>query len=353
MSPIRRLYLYTVATLSLVVLLIASVICGRELASLLLAGRAPFASEDAHSALLGAALAQLARGAAGVWLGLGVVALLLWAVHWFLADRPARPLTLAGAAERRSPVRKAYLYLGQGASLLALLTQVAPLLNALLRVLTGQGTATLDGWPARQAGMAVGAAIALLFWLGLRRTALRDGDFGLESGRAASIRRTYYALVIFAGSVLAAVGAAELVRAILRLGGQVLAFDKPAGVSWRTELVVPLTALVIGPAAGADRPGPRDRLALSGPAPSQELNAFSRVTLVYGAILAGTGATLLSLGYLLWQGLLICCLLGGDRGCAAGPLGRPACGAVGLPAGWHRRLDPGGPRRPGGRDPRG
>ena len=112
MSTGRRRYLYTVALLSYVALLVALIMSSRELIRLLLADSA---STDW--------LLVLPRSALGPWLLAAGVAAILWGIHWSLANRPARALTMSSASERAAPVRKAYLYLGQGTALAFVVAQ--------------------------------------------------------------------------------------------------------------------------------------------------------------------------------------------------------------------------------------
>ena len=103
MSTGRRRYLYTVALLSYLALLISLVMSSREIIHVIWA--------DTPSRTWPP---EFLRGEVAPWLLIAGVAAILWIIHWSLANRPARALTMSASVERASAVRKAYLYLGQG-----------------------------------------------------------------------------------------------------------------------------------------------------------------------------------------------------------------------------------------------
>ena len=111
MSDGRRIYLYTVALLSYFALLAALTFLARRMVEALLS----------DASFVGTLISG--RGTIGL-ISVGAAAA-AWGIHWFLANRAARPLTLTGAAERSSIVRKAWLYLGQGGSQAAAVAQAA------------------------------------------------------------------------------------------------------------------------------------------------------------------------------------------------------------------------------------
>ena len=288
MSTGRRRYLYTVALLSYVALLISLIMSSRELIRLLLADSP---SQDW--------LLALPRSALAPWLLAAGVAAIIWVIHWFLANRPARALTMSAAGERASSVRKAYLYLGQGAALALIVAQAWTAVADVIKL--GFGLPDSDPTPvsARLFALAVGAMIALIFWGYLRWETVRDGDFGRESGRAANWRRAYFYLAALAGSTLAMVGAGESVRRLV----VALTNSSAHGEGWQVLLANCLAALAIGAPLAFAAWGTANRLARN--APALEMNALSRVLLRYGDLLFGTLATLLAAGYLLAQVLML------------------------------------------------
>ena len=288
MSTGRRRYLYTVALLSYVALLISLIMSSRELIRLLLADSP---SQDW--------LLALPRSALAPWLLAAGVAAIIWAIHWFLANRPARALTMSAAGERASAVRKAYLYLGQGAALTLVVVQAWRAVADVIKL--GFGLPDADPTPAsaRLVALAVGAIIALIFWGYLRWETVRDGDFGRESSQAANWRRAYFYLAALVGSTLAMLGAGESVRRLI----VALTNSSARGEGWQVLLANCLAALAIGAPLAFAAWGTANRLARN--APALEMNALSRVLLRYGDLLVGTLATLLTAGYLLAQVLML------------------------------------------------
>ncbi len=276
MSTGRRRYLYTVALLSYVALLAALILCSRELIHLL-----------------------LADSPAQDWLLAAGVSAILWGIHWYLANRPARALTMTAAGERAATVRKAYLYLGQGAALALVVVQAWRAVAEVIKL--GFGLPDSDPTPirARLVALAVGAVIALIFWGYLRWETVRDGDFGRESSRAANWRRADFYLAALAGSTLAMVGAGESVRRLILA----LTNSSARGEGGQVLLANCLAALAIGVPLAFAAWGTANRLARN--APALEMNALSRILLRYGDLLLGTLATLLTVGYLLAQVLML------------------------------------------------
>jgi hypothetical protein len=231
------------------------------------------------------------------WLLLSLLGLLVWVAVWDAANRAARPLTLAGAAERSSVSRKMFLYVGQ----LAALATAAGLMfwalrSAVLRLfaLVGLG-AYAPGWPIFQVA---GAAIALLTWGYLRWQTLSDGDIGREHGSGVRWRRMYSYGVALAGLLLGIGGGGELVRSLIQFARQPLVADAP----WRVPFATALAALIVGVLLSGI--GWRWSTRAVQVQPTGELNALSRVLLRHAGLLLSALITLVSLGYLIDQAIL-------------------------------------------------
>jgi len=279
MNANRRLFLYSTALAGLLLLLASALVLVRQYASDLL-GKPSAATVPA-----------------GLTLPLLVVALIgliAWVVPWGIANHAARPLTMAGAVERASPARKAYLYAGQFAALAAIVIQAGLALRALFLPMLDGATAELKAWLAAPVSLAAACIVALVFWGYLRWETVRDGDFGHEPDRGANWRRAYVYLAALVGSFLAIAGAGELLRTLLTVlnGGTGIA-------SWQGRVANSLAALIVGAPLALLTWGRADRQAVN--APAAEVHALSRVALRYGGLFAGTVVTLFSLGYLLDQ----------------------------------------------------
>lgn len=259
-----------------------------------------------YTAALVALLIFLAGSTLAIWqfvtgespvVGAGVAAagLIAWGVHWWLASRAARPLTMAAAAERSAPARKAYLSLAQLAALAAAIAQAFVAVRlALLRLLSAEASAA----GSQISALAAGAVVALLVWGFVRWTAVRDGDFGRELSRGASWRRAYVYLAALAGGILAAGGGWLALNAVITRLWQPLA----EGGGWRVPFAEGLTALVVGGPLALFAWDRADRQAVA--APAAEVNALSRVLLRYLGLLFGTLGTLASAIYLVGQAVL-------------------------------------------------
>lgn len=276
---VRRSYLYAAASVGLLL----------ALAGLLLAARGAAGGWTASVPLadLPAALTRVIP-----WLALFVIGLVVFGVAWGLANRAARPLTLAGAAERGAVSRKAVLYGGQLATLavtagLAVLALRGSALHLFAQA--GLGPEAV-GWPVPQAESAV---LAFLLWIYLRYETLHDGDLGREQGLAVGWRRGYTYLVALGGLALSIGGAGEFVRSIIALGIAPLAPDAP----WREPMAGAAAAVLVGIPLAATAWRWSTRAAEARPGP--EMNALSRVLLRYIGLFIGAVFTLVSLNYLI------------------------------------------------------
>ncbi len=273
MGGTRRLYFYSAAAVGFLALLAGAVFTARHVAIAWLSGRP---------------LAALAvETGAGLWLLLAVGGLAVWLGHWIPANRAARGLTMAAAAERGSFPRKAYLYLGQSVALLALLAGVFLAIRAGLLWLTG-GSAT----PGQAILSAAGAFPALVTWAYLRWETARDDDLGREPGAAIYLRRAYAYFFAALGLVLAFSGTGELLRSVISL----LARPLDAAAPWRDVLANATAALIVGLPLTLLAWRFANRAAQV--APAVEMNTWGRVLLRYLALLVGASVTLVSASYL-------------------------------------------------------
>ncbi len=287
MTRSRRTYLYSVALFGLVASLTGLVsflwraVSGR-MASLL--GAEPPGGFLSTSAL--------------PWLLLFLLASATWIFHIVMANQAARPLTMAAAVERASPERKAYLYMGRLAAVVALVGQLWLLIRAVVTAFLDGGVDRLAAEAAWPVALVTGAVAALTYWLYLRHEARRDGDLGQEQGSGARWRRAYTYLAALAGAALAFGGGGEL----LRVGIRLLLTPLSGDTSWHVSAAGALAALALGLPLASLAWGVANRAASAHPAP--EVNALSRVLLRYAGVLAATLVTLIAFGYLIEQVIL-------------------------------------------------
>lgn len=304
MSRSRRLYLYGVALFGLVVSLVSLIMfLWREGAR----RAAAFVNGDLPDSRL--------LTAAWPWLVLFVLATATWLFHIIMANREARPLTMAGATERAAAERKMYLYGGRLSVIAILAAQLWLLIRAVVIAFLDGGADGLRagiGWPS---GLALGALAAFGYWFYLHREARADGDLGHERGAAVGWRRLYTYGAALAGAVLAFGGGAELIRAAIR----VLMTPLSGDTAWHVPAAAALAALVIGLPLASFAWRAANRAASFHP--PAEANALSRVLLRYDGVLIATIITLVTFGYLIEQVILRA--IGRPDGVA----GRPLLGA--------------------------
>ncbi len=274
-----RFFAYIVALLGLWAALAAAIMLGRALVTL-----------GASRASPGAVLGVLATGPGATWLWLGVAAATVCAGAWALAERQTLP------AERDAAGRKALLYVGQMASLAALIFQVIRTIIAILnRPAYPENAVEIVQW-------AVGAAIALVFWAFLRWVTVGDGDFGQEASNAAGWRRLYYYGGAAAMLCLFLFGLLELLRIILGVG---LGAARVAAVTDRARFVqAAALALVGAPAWWALWWAQQARARSPDPFGARERAALTRRLYLYTVIMAAAAAFFFGVGMSLF-GILV------------------------------------------------
>ena len=247
------------------------------------------------------------------WLAGALVAMFIWGLHWHLANREARNLTIAGGAERGSTARKAYLWMGQFGALTFLAVEAGlALYYGFLWILTAQAATRLPQalWLPQAAAGALGASLSLVFWFFLHRLTVWDGDMGAEPGQGASWRRAYYYLGTGLATLIATLGAGEFLRTFLSVAAGVYFFSTGAGdvANWRALSAASLAMVIVALPMAIIlwlRANRLIEMTSSAESLMDEVNALSRKLLVYAGMMAGTGLTLVTFGYLVWQGLLV------------------------------------------------
>ena len=183
LSAIRRLYVYVVAFVSLVVGLTGAAALLDTLSRLWLdtfgaglAGTPGFARAVASSA------------------GLLLVATPIFLVHWSLAQRHR-----AEPDERDSVLRKLFLYAATALSVSLLLVNVYWLVEGLMGLALGaparESSILPAGWLAWTATAAINGAL-VLYWYRMLRA---DGDYGVERRGARIVRQIFLALAGLVG----------------------------------------------------------------------------------------------------------------------------------------------------------
>jgi len=291
----RRVYLYGIAFAAIWVLIngIAGLL-SVALDALVEAALGPFLS-------VGASRVADEVSFYGALTGLGLV---VWAVHWGLAARTA---TRDPIGERRSAIRKLYLYGVLLIGGLLLTFKVRELLGDLLGLAFGTvgRTDLLNGDLVPPLAMlaATGA-----FWLYHVKVVRQDRAIVLEVGAGATIRRWCVYLLAFTGLMMLLFGLAGLLARLIDLAtpaeagsmnyGSWLAYD----VAYRASTV--LAALVVWLLAWwrSSR-----RLGLP-PGPDHERESVLRKVYLYGVLLQVVSWTVWNLSqglYLLLRAVLI------------------------------------------------
>lgn len=173
---LRRLYLYLVSAAALVVLVIGLVVLGTTILSFVF--NDPYANDN--------------RGTIAVAAAMSIVALPVWGIHLWFAQRFAK----RDPYERASAIRHLYLYFACLASAIAAMIALATCLWYALR-LESVDVQALDGEAAAQSGWATAVFIAA--WGMHFLVAARDRKVVPEEGAAATLRRWYMYTALLVG----------------------------------------------------------------------------------------------------------------------------------------------------------
>jgi hypothetical protein len=198
----RRAYLYGIALVALGVLLTGlaglldlalSVGVERSIGGVAAVGRRDLRGDVSYSGALAAS------------------GLIVWLIHWWLADRAVR--RPEGIAERASALRRLYLYAVLLVGGLILLFAMQAVVADLLRLAFGRLTAVQVVTGSLLSPLALALTCGAL-WLYHRRVAATDRAAAPEIGVGATLRRWFVYGVAFVALLLLLFGAAGLIRAL-------------------------------------------------------------------------------------------------------------------------------------------
>src|SRR5919202_574835 len=182
MTAARRIYLYLVAAVGLLLLTRGLSEMARVLIDSAAAGSATVVSNLRDTVALN-----------GAFVTLGLVG---WLVHWSLAQRGAR----RDPAERAAVLRRLFVYAVLVVTVLTAANALQALLEAAFALVTGRGApransqTLLDTLPR--------LAVNLAFWAYYRRVAAADRQAVDETGGSATLRRWYVYGVAFDGKMV-------------------------------------------------------------------------------------------------------------------------------------------------------
>jgi hypothetical protein len=189
---------------------------------------------DSRRAAVAVMLALLVAGGA-LWLGAWT-----WSLHWLYADPTSDP-----DPERRSVLRKVYLYGVIGVACASTIWQLGGVLYELLRLVLGGLTEGGRTGLLSRVSDAAGVVVALGgCWAYHAAVVTRESRLGAEHGRQATVRRIYQYVVAFIGlATLAFAIGWSLGTLIGAAGGSGVSLDR----DWlRDEVSFGLTLVLVG-----------------------------------------------------------------------------------------------------------
>lgn len=314
MQTARRLYLYVMAAIGLGVLVAGlSLLLTTLLEAIGIDSGAVFSGEQAARERLTLATAMTA------------VALPVWLIHWFVAERGVQEGRPGADLERSSAVRGLYFALVLGGLLLAAFVSLRALVEWVVLSVVGESTFSN---PAGDLGLLVTAGAAWGYHVSVR---LRDWRSGPITGAGAWLPRAFLYVAIFVGLFVLLFGVADL----LALAGRFLAGDAgtpvfdEGGAWWTFPLASALSRVLVGGVAwiGLWRYA-RQLWADEGYRGATERPARLRFAFFVAALVVSAGAALGYAGQV--GGLLIGAVLGTGTGDRPGvsPLGEVVAAGV-------------------------
>lgn len=153
------------------------------------------------------------RNQFSIWGAVLIVGTVVWAIHWFLARRSVAPSNPDADNERRSVLRKLFIYGVLAVTLVQVALQAERILMALLRPMQMQTSGYYDldlGMVLRSAfpDLFVYSIVGLYYWY-VRR---QDNSATPEEGRPATVRRWYFYLACYVALSIVMAQIAALVR---------------------------------------------------------------------------------------------------------------------------------------------
>ena len=231
MQTARRLYLYVMAGIGLGVLVAGvSLLLTTLLEAIGIDSGSLFSGEQASRERLTLATAMTA------------VALPVWLIHWFLAERGVQEGRPGADLERSSAVRGLFFAFALGGLLFGAFLSLRSLVEWAALSLVGESTFSN---PAGDLGLLLATGAAWGYHLSVR---LRDWGRGAITGAGAWLPRAYLYIATFAGLFVMLFGLADL----LALAGRLLAGDAgdpvfdDGGTWWTFPLASALSRIVVG-----------------------------------------------------------------------------------------------------------
>lgn len=231
MQTARRLYLYIMAGIGLGVLVAGvSLLLTTLLEAIGIDSGSVFSGEQASRERLTLATAMTA------------VALPVWLIHWFVAERGVQEGRPGADLERSSAVRGLFFALVLGGLLVGAFLSLRSLVEWAALSLVGESTFSN---PAGDLGLLVAAGAAWGYHLSVR---LRDWRRGAITGAGAWLPRAYLYVATFTGLFVLLFGVADL----LALAGRLLAGDAgdpvfdDGGTWWTFPLASALSRILVG-----------------------------------------------------------------------------------------------------------
>jgi hypothetical protein len=176
---------------------------------------------------------------------MSAVAVPVWLIHWFLAERGVRPGRPEADVERSSAMRGLYFALVLGGLLIAMFASAGALVEHVVLSLVGDAPDFRD--PAGDLGLLIAAASAWGYHVGVR---IRDWRIGSISDAGAWLPRAYLYAATFVGLFFLLFGIADLLSLVSRLvvGAPDPVFDS-GQAWWSYPLATALSRVLIGAAA--------------------------------------------------------------------------------------------------------
>ncbi|MEM7530820.1 MAG: DUF5671 domain-containing protein [Chloroflexota bacterium] len=295
LATIRRLYFYLVAFISLLIILSALDGLLNTLDEVWLSGWV----DDAQLTVNGGSFIRNAIARSG---GLLLVATPIFLIHWGVVRRSVTGQNQPSINdERRSTLRKLFLYLASAVALGYVLVYTYEVIHELIALALGINIAQSELWPTGWLHTLLIILLASGLLTYLTSTIRSDGDYGTEVGYAANVRQLYQTIAGLVGLVLMIAG----IGGILEVVWQWVTGQWAEGIGdayWRNQLSDAGAMLFVGALLARSNWNRWQAIVAQNPS---EVSAALRRLYLYAAVIISALVTLVPAANLLREFLLL------------------------------------------------
>ena len=288
MQTVRRVYIYLITFISLVILLQAASNLLRPLLEVILGtAQSPYITGSTN----------YLRDQISLFGALTLVSGVVWVIHWLLAQRAVSPSNPAAEQERASVLRKLLIYAVLFITLFQIFFAALGLLSSILQAIPFTNLQNLrDGLTATIPAILIYG----IAWFYFRHVRTTDTALTPEQGGSATVRRWYYYLVNYATVTALLFATSDLARYIWRTATSAQETVLVGGSIIPASMANDIATIIVSAGFWIWHWFPVQRLVATS---IDEQHSVLRKVFLYGIVLQTVATTIASLGFLLYDTL--------------------------------------------------